>query len=255
MTESELLDALNQFFSDGIKLPVAMYIVTGVITLFSSVIGASIFTFFKKNAELKAINKNLKAIKDYTETVKKAEAVILNQSWVEQQRWLFRKELYLSIMELLIKARDKSLELDAILSTVNPPSFNEESSVGEDAQFEMWEKGKDKVLSECHIFVNEHIKPIADEIALLVNKKGRLFLNKKSILILGSFYHSNKTWYQKELDAEGFDPKKISSHYDLPTGPTEEGELAHYSKAAEEAYYEIITVAREDLKIDMSLEQ
>ena len=255
MTESELLIVLNRFLSEGVTLSLGTYIGASVVTLFASAIGAYTLTFFKKSAEIKAINSSLAEIKKHTDAVKKAEAVISNQSWVEQQRWLFRKELYLSIIELLIKARDKSLELDNILSSINQFSFNEESSVDEDAQFEVWEKQKDEVISECHKFIKEHIKPIADDIALLVNKKGRLFLNQESISILGKFYNSHKTWYQKELDEEGFDPKNILSHYDLPMGPSEEGYLAHYSNAAKDAYKMIITVARKDLKIDMSLEQ
>ena len=255
MTESELLIVLNRFLSEGITLSIGTYIGAGVFTICASAIGAYTLTYFKKNAEIKAINSSLEEIKKHTDAVKKAEAVISNQSWVEQQRWLFRKELYLSIIELLIKARDKSLELDSILFSVKQFSFNEESSVDEDAQFEVWENQKDEVIAECHKFIEEHIKPIADDIALLVNKKGRLFLNQESISILGEFYNSHKTWYQKELDENGFDPKNISSHHDLPAGPSEEGYLAHYSKAAKDAYKMIITVARKDLKIDMSLEQ
>ncbi|OOE70747.1 hypothetical protein [Salinivibrio kushneri] len=255
MTESELLIVLNRFLSEGITLSIGTYIGAGVVTICASAIGAYTLTFFKKNAELKAIHSSVEEIKKHTDAVKKAEAVISNQSWVEQQRWLFRKELYLSIIELLIKAREKSLELDSILSSIKQFSFDEESSVDEDAQFEVWENQKDEIIDECHDFVKKNIKPIADDIALLVNKKGRLFLNQESISILGEFYNSHKTWYQKELDENGFDPKNISSHHDLPAGPSEEGYLAHYSKAAKDAYKMIITVARKDLKIDMNLEQ
>jgi hypothetical protein len=257
VTESEMLNVLNRFFSDGATLSIGTYLGAAFVTICASAFGAYLLTIIKKNAEISAINskfsQTVTLLEKQTDIVKRAEAVISNQSWVEQQRWLFRKELYLLITDLLIKAREKSVELNSILESVNRFNPNEESSIDEDAQFEAWEKYKDEKLSECHKFVQEHIKPIADEIALLVNLKGRLFLNQESINILGEFYNSHNTWYQKELEEEGFDSSSISSPYGLPCGPSEEGYLAHYSKAAKDAYIMIISEARKDLKIDINL--
>ena len=257
MTESELLIVLNRFFSEGATLSIYTYLGAGVVTFIAGTVGVYISAYIKKDAEIKAINGKLDATNEQlakqTLIVKKVEAEISNQSWVEQQRWLFRKDLYLAIIELLIKARDQSKELDSILNCVNPFCFDEESNLDEDAQLEIWENHKDEVLSASHKFVTEHIKPIAEEVALLVNQKGRLFLNAEAISILGKFYNSHKTWYEEELEEEGFEPDKISSVYALPSGPCEAGYLAHYSKAAKNAYIRIITEARDDLKIDMSL--
>ncbi len=257
MNETELLDVLNRFSSEGVSLSVYSYIGAAVIAFISSALGAFVTSNFKKKGEMSAINsrfdETVKQSKIQTEAVKNIEARITNQSWIDQQRWVFRKDLYLSIIELLIEAREETLKLDRMLESIRQFSFDECSDISENEQEEIWDGYFRQQLNLCHDFVSSNIDPIKQKIAVLVNKKGRLFLNYQSINILASFYNSQNTWYDKELQEQGFDINELSSPYDLPTGPTEQGELAHYSKAAKNAYRTIIKEARQDLKIDITL--
>ncbi|EOU2464984.1 TPA: hypothetical protein KDY95_003434 [Vibrio cholerae] len=257
MTESELLIVLNRFLDSNVKLSLLTYVGAAVVSIIVGVFSASVTAYFKKSAEVKALSDRLdetsKQLEQQTKVVKRVEADISNQTWIEQQRWLFRKDLYLSIIELLIKAREKSLALDEMINSLPSFYFDEESDLDEDQQTENWENLVSQATQECHDFVEENITPVAKDIALLVNRQGRLFLSKNALFILADFYNSSETWYQKELEEEGFDASNVYSPYALPSGPTELGYLCHYSKAAKEAYKMIIREAKSDLKIDISL--
>ncbi|MEZ8826850.1 hypothetical protein AB6E04_21065 [Vibrio amylolyticus] len=256
MNESELLAVLNRFLDSNVKLSVLTYVGAAIISIVVGAISAYVTAYLKKSAEVKVLSDRIDTTNQQlalqTDVVKRVEAEISNQTWIEQQRWLFRKDLYLSIIELLIKAREQSLALDEIIGAIPGFYFDEESELDEDEQVENWENLVSLSIQECHDFVEENITPVANDIALLINKQGRLFLNRNSLDILADFYNSNETWYEKELMEEGFDANNAHP-YGLPNGPCEVGYLSHYSKAAKEAYKMIIKEAKNDLKIDMSL--
>lgn len=228
MTESELLIVLNRFLDSNVKLSLLTYVGAAVVSIIVGVFSASVTAYFKKSAEVSAlsdrIDETCKQLEQQAKVVKRVEADISNQTWIEQQRWLFRKDLYLAIIDLLIRAREQSLALDEMINSM--PGF---------------------------YFDEENITPVAEEIALLVNRQGRLFLSKNALLILADFYNSGETWYKKELEEERFDVNNLHSPYGVPSGPTEHGYLCHYSKAAKEAYRMIIREAKSDLKIDITL--
>ncbi|MUH98154.1 hypothetical protein GNP63_16605 [Aliivibrio fischeri] len=257
MTESELLIVLNRFLDSNVKLSFLTYTGAAIISIVVGAISAYVTTYFKKSAEVKALSDRIvettRQLKEQTEVVKRVEAEISNQTWIEQQRWLFRKDLYLSVIELLIKAREQSLVLDEMVNSIPRFCFDEGCELDDDEQVENWEKTKSHYLQECDVFVEENIKPVAKDMALLVHKQGRLFLSKSALVILANFYNSNKTWYAKKLAEDRGDVNNFYSPYALPSGPCEVGYLLHYSKAAKEAYNMIITEARNDLKIDISL--
>ncbi|MFA0057873.1 hypothetical protein [Vibrio echinoideorum] len=257
MTESELLSVLNRFLDSNVKLSLLTYLGAALICIIVGAISAYVTAYLKKSAEVKVLNNRLDEtniqLAQQTEVVKRVEAEISNQTWIEQQRWLFRKDLYLSIIELLIKGREQSLALDGMIKSIPSFYFSEESELDEDEQRENWEKLVECSLQECHDFVETNITPVKKDIALLVNKQGRLFLSEGAIKILAGFYKSSKTWYKKELEEEGLDINNIDSPYGLPSGPDEVGYLCHYSKAAKDAYQMIIFEAKNDLKIDMSI--
>jgi hypothetical protein len=257
MTESELLIVLNRFLDSHVKLSFLTYLGAALISIIVGAISAYVTAYLKRSAEIKALSARLDDTKiqleQQTKVVKRVEAEISNQTWIEQQRWLFRKDLYLSIIELLIKGREQSLVLDGMIKSIPSFYFNEESELDEDEQMDNWEKLVECSLQDCHDFVEHNITPVAKDIALLVNKQGRLFLSKGALEILADFYNSSETWYEKELEEEGFDINNVHSPYGLPSGPDEVGYLCHYSKAAKDAYKMIILEAKNDLKIDMSL--
>lgn len=257
MTESELLIVLNRFLDSHVKQSFLTYLGAALISIIVGAISAYVTAYLKRSAEIKALSARLDDTKiqleQQTKVVKRVEAEISNQTWIEQQRWLFRKDLYLSIIELLIKGREQSLVLDGIIKSIPSFYFNEESELDEDEQMDNWEKLVECSLQDCHDFVEHNITPVAKDIALLVNKQGRLFLSKGALEILADFYNSSETWYEKELEEEGFDINNVHSPYGLPSGPDEVGYLCHYSKAAKDAYKMIILEAKNDSKIDMSL--
>ncbi|EOX3402794.1 hypothetical protein [Vibrio cholerae] len=257
MTESELLIVLNRFLDSNVKLSLLTYVGAAVVSIIVGVFSASLTAYFKKSAEVSAlsdrIDETCKQLEQQAKVVKRVEADISNQTWIEQQRWLFRKDLYLAIIDLLIRAREQSLALDEMINSMPGFYFDEESELDEDQQIENWENLVSIATQECHDFVEENITPVAEEIALLVNRQGRLFLSKNALLILADFYNSGETWYKKELEEERFDVNNLHSPYGLPSGPTEHGYLCHYSKAAKEAYRMIIREAKSDLKIDITL--
>ncbi|MCC4858905.1 hypothetical protein LMH78_24165 [Vibrio lentus] len=257
MTESELLIVLNRFLDSHVKQSFLTYLGAALISIIVGAISAYVTAYLKRSAEIKALSARLDDTKiqleQQTKVVKRVEAEISNQTWIEQQRWLFRKDLYLSIIELLIKGREQSLVLDGMIKSIPSFYFNEESELDEDEQMDNWEKLVECSLQDCHDFVEHNITPVAKDIALLVNKQGRLFLSKGALEILADFYNSSETWYEKELEEEGFDINNVHSPYGLPSGPDEVGYLCHYSKAAKDAYKMIILEAKNDLKIDMSL--
>lgn len=257
MTESELLSVLNRFLDSNVKLSFLTYLGAALISIIVGAISAYVTAYLKRSTEINALSNCLDEtniqLRQQTMVVKRVEAEISNQIWIEQQRWIFRKDLYLSIIELLIKGREQSLALDGMIKSIPNFYFNEESESDEEEERENWEKLVEHSLKECHDFVESNITPIAKDIALLVNKQGRLFLSKGALEILANFYNSSKTWYEKELKEEGFDINNVYSSYGLPSGPDEVGYLCHYSKAVNDAYKRIISEAKNDLKIDISL--
>lgn len=142
MTESELLIVLNRFLDSHVKQSFLTYLGAALISIIVGAISAYVTAYLKRSAEIKALSARLDDTKiqleQQTKVVKRVEAEISNQTWIEQQRWLFRKDLYLSIIELLIKGREQSLVLDGIIKSIPSFYFNEESELDEDEQMDNW---------------------------------------------------------------------------------------------------------------------
>lgn len=259
MTELELVEVLNRFSTDEITPNLFTYIGVTIITSLLSCIGVVLLTGAKKHTEISVLNARLKEtisqLEQQTEAVKTIEAEISNQSWVEQQRWLFRKELYLAIIELLIKARENSLILDDMVNSISNFYFDEYSDLHEDSQYKVWEIAAKETLINCHEFVDKNIEPISKEVALLINKQGRLFLSTKVLNILSEFFNSKNTWHDKKLGENRNSVAGTATPDYYPEMPSEVDYLTHYSAAAKSAYKMIIIEARKDLKIDLSLNQ
>ena len=90
-------------------------------------------TYLKKRAEIKAITEqhqtlltHLEVQTQRTEKIKSEFELIkqevLQKNWVEQQRWEFRKELFLPMIEMLLDIQDHCLSAEKFLNQV--PSLN-----------------------------------------------------------------------------------------------------------------------------------
>ncbi|MCD9537773.1 hypothetical protein [Photobacterium carnosum] len=102
MTESQILEILQRFVGSEIELSAWTYLLTGLVALVSSILGVFVATYAKAQEEV----------------VGDIKADIEKELWVDQQRWEFRKDLFLEMIELLYKVRHQCLLAEKYLDQI-----------------------------------------------------------------------------------------------------------------------------------------
>lgn len=247
MSEEELIKLLNRFFGAGFELSISTYIYAALISFISAFCGGYFSSYFKKSGEIKAITDRLEEtvsqLKRQTKAVEEVKADISNRSWIEQQKWEFRKAIYVELIDILLEIRNECIKAEKFLNKIPSPSEFEED--------EDWELRKDSLFTEAEKIYNGKVSHLTEQLKKLLNQKGMLFLSNEVISVLREYFNAEEIRrekiykkFEQEL-AEG-----QASVYDFGSIDTYEQSLYHKSEAAEKAYVMLIRVAKSDLKIN-----
>ncbi len=247
MTELELVGVLNKFFKDGLELSELTYVIIAAISFLFGTLGSFVSSFMKKSGELKAVenrlNTTITQLQKQTETVENVKNHLSNKVWIEQQKWEFRKAIFIELINLLLKIKSLCEEAENYLNQV--PSLRH---IEDDSQHH---KTKDDLIAKAEGIYDGKVSELTDKLKKLLNEKGLLFLSDEVIAVLREYFDAEKIRRQKvktkfETDlAAG----KASIH-DASYIDNYEQSLYHKSKAAERAYILIVQTAKRDLKIN-----
>jgi hypothetical protein len=237
MTESQILEILQRFVGSEIELSVWTYLLTGLVALVSSILGVFVATYAKAKALTSTLDETLRQVKAQEEVVGDIKADIEKELWVDQQRWEFRKDLFLEMIELLYKVRHQCLLAENYLDQI--PS---QQSVEDD---EDRENAVDHLMAEAEKIFNGSVRELTEELKILVNLKGVLFLSDNVMNVLSQFFKAEEIRVKKVYS----DAARNASIYDSDPD-SYEAYLYHKSHAAELAYRALVRSARLDLRIN-----
>jgi hypothetical protein len=226
---------------------------TLLFSALTACLGFFIGAYLKKRAEITALDekqatilKHMQTQTRVTEEVKSEfESIKLelqHKSWVEQKKWEFRKDLFLELISLLVQVREHSLKADEILNKVNKLSAR-------DLDYEEHEKQKDEIIKSAENIYEGEVSDLTEQIRVLVNIRGRLFLSNDVMTVLGKFFNSEDERRNEEIRKfeRDFKEGKVSI-YDQPD-LSYEAYLYNHSESAKTAYFKVIDVAKADLSI------
>lgn len=247
MTEFELVGVLNRFSGVNVSLSPSSYLVAGLVTLLSAGIGAFVSSYLKKAGDISAVTSRLEEtivqLQKQTHAVEEVKSEISSRAWVEQQKWEFRRDLYLELIEGILEIRKWCLKGDEILGKAS------KISTGDDDQ-EQLDRERERILSEAEAIYNTEVHNLTENFRELVNKKGLLFLDNTVVKVLNKFFNAEEIRRKSSWDQFGKDVAAgTASQYDYGGYDSYEISLYHKSEAAKAAYSSLLAAAKKDLKI------
>ena len=247
MTELELIRVLNKFFDDGIELSLATYVIAALISLIFSCFGSFLFSFMKKSGELMAVNERLDdsivQLQRQTAAVEDVKACLSNKIWIEQQKWEFRKSIFIEMIDLLLQIKSSCEEAEEYLNRV--PALG---GIEDDNDYE---EARGKLISNAENIYDGKVGELTEKLKKLLNEKGLLFLSDEVIAVLREYFKAEEI-RQVKVRAEFEKDLKSGrvSIYDVGSIDSYEQSLYHKSEAAEKAFMMVVKAAKNDLKIN-----
>lgn len=248
MTEPELVGVLSRFSSVQISLSPYSYLVAGLVTLFSAGLGAFISSYLKRTGEISAVTSRLEEtvvqLQRQTHAVEEVKSEISSRAWVEQQKWEFRRDLYLELIEGILAIRSRCLKGEEKLDKVSKVVLSEEDDD------DRLDRERERVLSEAEAIYDIEVHDLTENFKQLVNKKGLLFLDDAVVKVLDCFFNAEKirrenSWVKFKEDVVA----GLATPYDHNCYDSYEISLYYKSEAATAAYKSLLAAAKKDLKI------
>ena len=201
----------------------------------------------KKSGELKAVEERLTTtitlLRKQTEAVEGVKSHLSNKVWIEQQKWEFRKDIFIELINLLLKIKSSCEEAENYLNQV--PNLN---YIEDDDELD---KAKDDLIAKAESIYDGKVSALTDKLKKLLNEKGVLFLSDEVIAVLREYFDAEKIRrlkVQKKFETD-LAAGKVSIH-DASYIDSYEQSLYHKSEAAERAYIMIVKTAKRDLQIN-----
>jgi hypothetical protein len=248
LTESNIIEVLDRFFENGIELSLLTYVIAALISFVFAYFGAYLFSYMKKSGELKAVKVRLDdtifQLQKQTEAVEDVKNRLSNKIWIEQQKWEFRKTIFIELINLLLKIKYSCEEAEKYLNRVSKLSYMEDE--------DEYEKSKSFLIFEAEKIYNGKVSELTVEVKKLLNEKGLLFLSKEVIDVL-RYYFKAEEIRQTQIKKE-FENDLVAgevSIYDVSCIDSYEHSLYHKLEAVEKAYNMVIRTAKDDLKINI----
>ncbi len=247
MTELELVGVLNNYFQDGISLSVATYAIAALIAFIFACFGSFLSSYMKKSGELKAVSERLdetiEQLRNQTEVVEDVKTRLSNKIWIDQQKWEFRKSIFIELIKLLLQIKSSCEEAEEYLDRV--------LRLGEMDNGNDYEKAKGELISDAENIYNGKVCELTGELKKLLNEKGLLFLSDNVIAVLREYFKAEEIRQIKIYNEFEEDLKAGRlSIYDAGHIDSYEQSLYHKSKAAKKAYMMVVKAAKNDLQIN-----
>ena len=188
MTELELVGVLNNYFQDGISLSVATYAIAALIAFIFACFGSFLSSYMKKSGELKAVSERLdetiEQLRNQTEVVEDVKVRLSNKIWIDQQKWEFRKSIFIELINLLLQIKSSCEEAEEYLNCV--------SSLGSVEDDNDYEEAKNRLISTAENIYDGKVSELTEELKKLLNEKGLLFLSDDVIAVLSEYFKAEE---------------------------------------------------------------
>lgn len=198
------------------NLSINSYVLTSIVTAIVAVLSTYVVSYFKEKAKTDLINRNFEKLNDQlgknTETTKKIEHQFIQKTWISQQIWMKKQEIYESIFEIFMDI-DKYLHYEMLelneyywFESGIYQQFCHDGEYDEKHYQEEMESRKEyykSLTSEQHIKHKETMLKIKkDSIDSLTNilHLRSLFLSKESKSILETFINVIKSETVEDYD-------------------------------------------------------
>jgi hypothetical protein len=247
VSESDLTEILNHYYTNGLKLSTITYVAITLVSFIAGVFGTYLSSYSKKSGELRAINAKFEEtqeqLKKQTHSIEEIRADISNRIWIEQKKWEFKKDIYLNLIDLLVKIKNECSRAEVYLNRIQKNLYLED-----DAEFE---KMKDSLIAEAEKIYFGVVDELTNELKIMLSKTGLLFLDQE---VIDSLYEYFKAEEIRIQNAE----KKFTQDYKAGNVTLDDsGSIDNYveslyykSKAAKNAYEILIRFAKYELKIN-----
>lgn len=105
MTPNDVKLALTEVLATGVSLTATAYVVSVLGWIVAGALGAFLGAYFTKRGETLAVQRDLDIIKrslrETTAVTEKIKAQMSGDLWERQNRWTFKRDLYIKLLETL----------------------------------------------------------------------------------------------------------------------------------------------------------
>ncbi len=141
MSPAEMELLIRKVLNEGVRLQALVYIVILGISAFGGLVGSFLTAYAKKRGENLATKADfdelLQQLRLQTRETEEIKSEIAKTSWVDQQRWNFKREVYSQLLAILEEIRQKTAWLAEFFST---PSFSTPDRFKQREALEMYSK-------------------------------------------------------------------------------------------------------------------
>jgi len=129
MTPAEIELLIRRVLNEGVRLQSLVYVVLVGISALGGLVGSFLTAYAKKRGENLATKADfdelLRQLRLQTAETEKIKSEIAKASWVHQQRWDFKREVYSQLLAVLEEIRQKTFWLGDSLRSWDPPRRRE----------------------------------------------------------------------------------------------------------------------------------
>lgn len=126
MSPAEMELLIRKVLNEGVRLQALVYIVLLGISAFGGLVGSFLTAYAKKRGENLATKADfdelLRQLRVQTRETEEIKSEIAKTSWVDQQRWDFKREVYSQLLAILEEIRQKTAWLAEFFSTSSFPA-------------------------------------------------------------------------------------------------------------------------------------
>lgn len=186
MTPAELELLFRRVLNEGVRLQSLVYVVLVGISGLGGILGSFFTSYASKRGEHLATKADfdelLKQLKMQTRETEQIKSEIAKTSWIQQQRWDFKRDIYSQLLAVLEEIRQKTFWLGNSLSSGDPTKARE---VLELYGKHMFDRGVlDKLISYrgmSGMILNQRALDALDHLSLHFDDIARMLLDNASI--------------------------------------------------------------------------
>ncbi|WP_444908960.1 hypothetical protein [Microbulbifer sp. TRSA005] len=216
-----------------------------LLTAICSGAAAYFGAYLKEAGKLRKLNESLdettEQIRSHTQAAEEVRSKLSKEMWVEQQKWEFKRDLYLPMLDILVELHEKCLKANKIMDKIG--NLDNED-------WDRYQSDRNSIMNETKEYISREVEPIEEKLWTLTLKKGNLFLDYEITQHIENLRNAENIRSRESFKQYQNDVKNgRASVDDINSYHSEEISISYKSEAVEKAYKLLLDSARRDLAL------
>ncbi|WP_444894941.1 hypothetical protein [Microbulbifer sp. SSSA005] len=217
-----------------------------LLTAICSGISAYCGAYLKAAGKMRKLNESLdettKQIRSHTQAAEEVRSKLSKEMWVEQQKWEFKRDLYLPILDILVELHEKCLKANKIMNVIGNL---------DDEDWDRYQSDRNSIMNDTKEYISREVEPLEEKLWTLTLKKGNLFLDDEITQHIENLRNAENIRSRESFKQYQNDVKNGRTSFDdINSYHSEEISISHKAEAVKKAYRLLLDSARRDLALN-----